>query len=265
MLIDGHCHLDNEKFDEDREEVISRAKKAGIGLIINQGLNPKSNKATLALAKKHKFIKPTLGVHPVYLNELSDAEVDREIENIRKNKEKIAIGEVGLDYMWIKKILPEKIGIEGAEKEKERQIKYFRKFIELAKEQNLPLITHSRWAIKRLCDMLKELKPKKVVLHGFDSSIKEVMEMIKLGYYITISTNILYSEQAEEFAKQIPLKSILTETDAPYLFRKNGKWARNEPANIKLLVKKLAEIKGLKEEVVEKQIENNFKMIFGIK
>ncbi len=266
MLIDCHAHLDDKKFSKDLDKVIEKAKNSGVKIIINNGTNPETNRTTLQLAKKYKIIYPALAIHPTHIHEFSDSEIEKELKFI-KSKKPIAIGETGLDYLWIKKVLPREIGIKKAKKagkEKQRQIAFFKKHILLANELNIPVICHSRWAVKRVCEILTELHPKKAILHGFSGSLTQAQEMISLGYKISISTNILYSEYTQCYAKHLPLEALLTETDCPYLFRKNNKTARNEPANIKLVIKELAKLKKISEKKVEQAIQASFKSYFKL-
>lgn len=259
--FDVHCHIYAKDFDKDRAQVIERAKKVIWGAI-NSGENIKSNRMVLELAKEYpKFLWPALAIHPSWIYKYSDEEIEKEIEFIRGQKI-IAIGEAGLDYFWIKKILPSKIGAKKASEEKQRQINTFKKFIELAKELDLPLVVHSRWATKAVIEVLEALKPEKVILHAFFGSISEAKRALTLGYKFSIGNTIAYAQQKRDLAKHLELKDLLLETDSPVLGPVKGE--RNEPVNIKFTIKEIAKIKNVPEEKVIEITNQNIKNLFGI-
>lgn len=244
MIIDVHAHLDHRQFDKDRAEVI---KRAGDILIVNNGLNPESNRKTLELASKYSNIKAALGLYPIDALKL---DVDSEIEFIRKNKDKIiAVGEVGLDYHW--------------EKEKKKEEKEnFLKFIKLAEETKKPLIVHSREAELDVIEMLESSKIKNIVLHCF-GSLELVKRAIDNGFLLSIPANVTFSSHFQKIVESVELRNILTETDSPYLSPYKGK--RNEPANIVKAIEKISRLKKMSEEDVEEAVWDNFKNIFKIK
>ncbi len=247
MLIDNHSHLDFPQFDSDRKEVIERAKKQGI-LIINSGLGPEGIEKTIKLVDEHGIFA-TLGLSPTGFD--SDI-IEDTIELIKKYRKKIVgIGEVGLDYYWVKE--PGK---------RMTEIQNFRIFIELSKELNLPLLVHSRDAES---DTIRELKSanKPAILHCFSGTIKQAKEAISIGCLISIPTTIIHSKQKQELARKIPLDRIVLETDAPYLSPVPK--TRNEPANVKLSAKKIAEIKGIEYSVVERITTENAGKFFNLK
>ena len=246
--FDVHVHFEAFKPNE-VDKIIADAKKVLTGAI-NPGTHPKANRAVLKLAKKHKgFIWPALSMHPIYLPKLSDEQVKDELEFISKQKI-IAIGEAGLDYFWLKKVLTKDI-----DKEKERQIKFFKEQIKLADKMNIPIIIHSRWAIVRVIKILKDMKPKKVLLHGFSGTFEQAKEMIDQGYMISNGPRI------PSYFKDLPLNKILLETDAPYKKVDN----RNAlPKDVMLAIKELAKLKNISEEDVIKQTNKNVKKFFKI-
>lgn len=247
MLIDVHCHLDYPDFEKDLDEVIKRAKKDDMKVIISNGTNPESNRKVKAISEKYDIVKPAYGFYPTEIEEASDKEIEKEIEWIRKNKP-VAIGEVGLE------------GKNG--KDFERQEKYFRKFVELAKELDIPIIVHSRKKERDALLILNELEAKKVIMHTFMGKKKLAFRAADKGYFFSIPTMIVYSQQLKEMVKGLDMKSILTETDAPFLAPKRGK--RNEPRNVQFSIKEIAEIKGLNEDEVKKIIFMNYQKLFAI-
>lgn len=247
--FDVHVHFEAFKLEE-REQIIADAKKVICGAI-TPGTCPKANRVILKLAKEYKgFIWPALAVHPVYLPKMTDEQVEEELKFISKQNI-VAIGEAGLDYFWLKKVVQ-----KNAEKEKERQIKFFKKQIKLADKMNVPIIVHSRWSTARVCKILKELKPKKAVLHGFSGTLEQAKEMISLGYMISNGPKL------PSFFKELPLKNILLETDSPY--KRVGE-KRALPKDVLLAVKELAKLKNISEENIIAQTIKNVKRYFGIK
>ncbi len=247
LLVDVHTHLDHCKFKNDLDKVIDNAKRNNVKVIINNGIDIKKNRETLELAKKYDIVKSALGLYPIEALKLKDEEVDEELEFISKNKDKIvAIGEGGLDYHWDKK-------------EHDRQKKIFEKIIKLAEKLKKPLIVHSRMAEKDALDLL-ESSNAKVVLHCFNGNFDLVKKADKLGYYFSIPTNVVRSEQFQKIVSMININKILTETDSPYLSPFPGK--RNEPCNIIESVKKIAEIKKMDKEEVANNIFMNYKNLF---
>ncbi len=246
MLIDTHAHLDFPQFDNDRKDVIERAKKEGI-LIINSGLGPDGIENTIKLVDEYRIFA-TLGLSPTEFNE--DI-IENTIDLIKKYRNKIVgIGEVGLDYYRVKE--PEK---------RRKEIENFRIFIELSNELNLPLLVHSRDAES---DVIKELRSadKTAILHCFSGTINQAKEAIYFGCILSVPTSIVYSKQKQELVKGIPLGSIVLETDSPYL--SYAPKTRNEPINVKLIAEKISEIKGIDSSVVEKITTENAMKFFNM-
>ncbi|HLD18398.1 MAG TPA: TatD family hydrolase [Candidatus Nanoarchaeia archaeon] len=243
MLVDVHAHLDDKWFSEDLDEVIERAEKAGIIAIIQNSLNHKTNEVSLSLSKKYKIIRPAFGIYPSEINE----DVEKVCEFIRQHKKEVAsIGEVGLD---------------GTYPDMDGQKKVFSAMIAIAKELDKPISVHSRKAEQETLYELEKQDAHKVHLHCFIGSMALVKQAVKLGYSFSIPLTILKSSHFQEMAKIIPTTQLLTETDSPYLGIERGK--RNEPSNIPLIVKKMAEIKGLELEEMQKILFINYKRLFG--
>lgn len=252
MLIDVHCHLD--KLIEEgisADKAIKNAHKNGVEVMIVNGTNPEQNKIILDLAKKHPEVKPALGIYPLDALKLSDKEIDNEIKFILENKEKVmAIGEVGLDLKE-----------EELHKTLDKQKNNLTKFIELAIKLDKPIIIHSRKAELHTIELLEKLNVKKVIMHCFSGKMSLVERIAKNSWYLSIPANSHYSQQFQDVIKRIPIQNLLCETDTPYLHPLK-EWP-NEPANVIYSYKKIAEIKGIKIKEVEKEIEANFKKLFG--
>jgi len=258
MLVDVHAHLDDKSFSDDLDEVIERARKAGVKVIITNGLNPESNRKCLELAKSFDIVKCCLGLYPQDAEKLDEKQLDEELTLIEKNKNNIiAIGEVGLDYHWTKKEEKEKII---------RQKKAFEKLIELSEKLNIPVIVHSRKAEQDCIEILEnsykdnKKKTKKIIMHCFGGNKKLVEQVINNKWFFSIPPNIVRSRHFQMIVKQCPLNQLLTETDAPYLSPYPEK--RNEPAFITETIKKIAEIKAITPEETEKNIFMNYQRLF---
>lgn len=246
MFIDVHCHLDLLK---DIEKAIENAREAGVGLIVCNGVDYETNRKVIELADKFDDVRAALGVYPIDALKMSAKGIESEIEFIAKNNEKIvAVGEVGLDFK--------------ESSERKMQEENFRKFIELAKELNKPIIVHSRSAEERCVEMLEDLMAKRVVMHCFCGSKKLIKRIVENGWSLSIPTNVNHSFQFQELVREVPIENLFCETDSPFLHPLRKK--DNEPANVVFSYEKIAEIKGLSLDFVERKIEENFKRVFGI-
>ena len=257
-LFDSHSHLNDEKFDEDREEQIKKIRESGVSNFITAGYSVESSKKALEIAKKYDFIYTTAGVSP---NDIPQTEEElwkqlAEIEKIvEKNKEKIcAIGEIGLDYYW-------------NTDNKELQKKAFIEQIKIANKYNLPIVIHTREAVMDTLQILKENKVTKTgVFHCCPQNRELIKEGLKLGFYISFAGPITFknSKNAEEMINLVPNDRILIETDSPYLAPEPVRGTRNTPANVKYIAQKIADVKGLTLEEVEKITFENTKNILCI-
>ncbi|MBI2148178.1 TatD family hydrolase [Candidatus Woesearchaeota archaeon] len=258
MLIDVHSHLTFKAFEKDLDEVIERAKNAGVVAILCSGVDHESNVKVLELSKKQSIIKSSLGIYPldaVGLGHYDDVpretraiDVDAEIEFIRKNKDNIiSIGEIGLDKS------PE-------EPKLKEQEEVFWKAIKLAEEIKKPIVVHTRKAEKECIEILESSKIKNVVLHCFTGNLKLVKKAEDLNFYLSIPTIITRLKHFQEVVEKISLNNILTETDAPYLSHIKGE--RSEPSHIKETIKIIAQIKKITEEEAENIIFSNYQKIF---
>lgn len=257
-LFDSHSHLNDEKFDEDREEQIKKICESGVSNFITAGYSVESSKKALEIAKKYDFIYTTAGVSP---NDIPQTEEElwkqlAEIEKIvEKNKEKIcAIGEIGLDYYW-------------NTDNKELQKKAFIEQIKIANKYNLPIVIHTREAVMDTLQILKENKVTKTgVFHCCPQNRELIKEGLKLGFYISFAGPITFknSKNAEEMINLVPNDRILIETDSPYLAPEPVRGTRNTPANVKYIAQKIADVKDLTLEEVEKITFENTKNILYI-
>jgi TatD DNase family protein len=242
LLVDIHAHLEHPMV-KDVDAVVKRAKDAGVKTIISSGYSPETNRANLKISKKYDMVKVSMGLYPDQFN----IDVDKELEFIKKN-DIAAVGECGLDFQEV----PD---------HKEEQIELFRKQIKLAKELKLPLVVHTRKAEKECIDILVEENASDVILHSFCGSKKLIQRAIDLGYFLTITSNVVRAEQVQIKAEMTPLKQLLTETDTPFLGPLRDEM--NEPANVKLAIIKIAKIKKIEPEECANIIFMNYKKLFG--
>ncbi|MDI3484597.1 MAG: TatD DNase family protein [Methanobacteriaceae archaeon] len=251
-IIDIHCHIDFKEFNKDREEVIKRAK-GGLTAIIDSGVGLGGVRRSIRLSEEHKhFIYPTLGLHPVDAARMGDELIETIIKEIEDNIEKaVGVGETGLDFHHTK-------DLEG----RRRQEKIFKLFIELASEYELPLIIHARDSEKQAFKILKEHPLEDAIFHCYSGSLKTAKNIIEEGYYLSFSTMICFIDHHQRLIKDLPLQSILTETDSPYLSPFKGK--RNEPLFVEEAVKKIAQLKNMSIQEVDRTTEKNAKKIFKI-
>jgi TatD DNase family protein len=245
-MIDVHAHLAFPDFDGDRDEVLTRCRKELSAVIVSSARYDEGLKA-LGIAKANPgFAFVTLGYHPTD----GGTDYDRVLELIRKNENRIVgVGEVGLDYHWEKDL-----------KKRSEQKTVFQEFINLAKELKKPLVIHS-WDAEWDCfDMVKD-SGLDCVFHCFSGSEELVQQVVDAGFYISMSTHVVFSKHHKKLAKVIPLDRMLLETDSPFLDPSHKK---NYPWNIKLSAGKIAEIKGLTKEEVLKAAKENAIRVFGL-
>ena len=254
-LVDTHCHLDFPEFDSDREEVINRAKAAGIEYIINVASSLDGSKRSVELANKYDCVYASVGIHPHDAKELNESSFSA-IKDLAKDKKVVAIGEVGLDYY--RNLSP--AGLQQAA---------FKKFLFLAKETGLPLIIHCRDAREDLLKILKKemAAPIKGVIHCFPADEELLNSVLDLGMYVSFTCNLTFKSAARsrEMVKAlVPMDRILVETDAPYMAPEGMRGKRNEPLYMVKVVEQIAELKGLTPEDVARVTTLNCARLFGV-
>ncbi|MCF7865916.1 TatD family hydrolase [Candidatus Woesearchaeota archaeon] len=252
--VDVHAHYDLGEFDDDLPKVLDSCSKEGVKVIIENGVHPISNRRILEHAKIFPMIKPALGYYPTHVVEYGVEKVDKEIDFMKKNKSKfIAIGEVGMDF---------KFGNDNpcGDKFKKIQKEGFEKFIELSEKTKKPLIIHSRKAELEVIDLLESSKLKNPVMHCFMGKKKLMQRVADNGWNFSISPIVDKLQQLQEMVSYTNINQLLTETDAPYLAPSPGE--RNDSRNIKIAVKKIAEIKGFEEIETADTIFMNYQRLF---
>lgn len=255
-IIDVHAHYEDDRFKEDLEEVLVKLKENNICAVINAGAGIESSRGAIEIAKKHENIFATIGIHPEFVDKGDNLDKLKELYEQNKNTRKIvAIGEIGLDYHYTKDF-------------KEEQKKLFKEQLEFAYEIGLPVQIHSRDASLDTIEVLEETekKPKKIMFHCFDLNEQTAKYIIKNGYKISVGGNITYkrTETAIKVLRDIPIESIMTETDSPYLAPQSKRGSRNDSANIIEVIHKLSEIKEMEPEILADIVYNNAKEFYGI-
>mgnify|MGYP000010881680 FL=1 len=257
-FFDSHAHLDDEKFNDDREEIIEKIHNDEIENFVSAGYSLEGSKKAVELSKKYEFIYATCGISP---NDISQTEDElwkdlAEISNlVKKNNKVVAIGEIGLDYYWNKE-------------NKELQKIAFIEQIKMANELQLPIVIHTREAVMDTLEILKDNKvQKKGIFHCCPLNRELVKEGLELGFYISFAGPITFknSKNANEIIEMVPMDKVLIETDSPYLSPEPLRGRRNDPRNVKYMAKKIAEVKKITLEEVASVTYKNAKDVFNIK
>lgn len=253
-IFESHAHYDDEKFDNNRDELIKNIYKNGITKIISAGYSLEGSKRSIELSKKYPYIYSTVGISPNDINENYEKEL-KEIEKLLENKNEkiIAVGEIGLDYHY--------------DTDKEIQKKVFISQINLANKYNLPIVIHTREAVMDTIQILKEnIVSKKGVFHCCPFNRELVKEALKLGFYISFSgtTTFKNAKNAEEIVTMVPSDRFLVETDSPYLAPEPVRGTINDSRNLKYIIEKIATFTKKSPETVAKEAFENTCRLYNI-
>lgn len=254
MLFDSHAHIDAERFDDDREAVIERAKAAGVAYIMNPGVDFETSLKAIKLAEIHDFIYAAVGVHPHEAQSLDDMMLAL-LKKMAGHKKVKAIGEIGLDFHY-----------DHSPRDVQRY--WFRAQLQMAKTLKLPVIIHDRDANQEVFDILREeeMFETGVLLHCYSGSAELARQYVKLGAYISIAGPVTFKNARKllEVVEMVPLDRLLIETDSPYLTPHPYRGKRNESAHVEHVAAKIAEIKNISYETVSEQTCINAKRYFNI-
>jgi TatD DNase family protein len=253
MLVDTHCHVHDARFDEDREQVLERARAAGVSAMIGIGCDLETTTRAQVLSSIHPDLYFSAGFHP-HEAKLAGADFIAELSNFAKDPKCVAIGECGLDYYYDHS--PHEI-----------QHEVFAAQARLAAQLKKPLVIHVRDAFDDCLDILKpvhNLGP--VVIHCFTGSLEIAKRIVDLGYYISISGIVTFKNPGEldQVVKYAPLERLLVETDSPYLAPLPHRGKRNEPAYVVKVVEKIAELRSIPFEDAAKALTHNARHVFKI-
>lgn len=253
MIFDTHAHYDDSQFDPDREELLSQMKSGGIGTIVNVSASVESWQKVVKLTEEYPFIYGAVGVHPDEVGALNE-ENFREMEALLDQEKIVAVGEIGLDYYW-------------DNESHDLQKKWFIRQLDLAAEKNMPVIIHSREAAADTMEIMKQYaRGMKAVIHCYSYSAEMARQYVKMGYYIGVGGVVTFknSRKLKEVVEEIPLESIVLETDCPYLAPVPYRGKRNSSLYLTHVVDTIAQIKGITTEEVVQQTEKNGKMLYGL-
>ena len=256
MIFETHAHYDDEKFDGDRVELLSHLlKENNIGNIVNVGASFRGCKDSLKLAESYENVYAAIGIHPEEIDEASD-EVLEWIRENASNPKVVAIGEIGLDYYWVK-------DPEGRAKQRI----WFDKQMDLAKEVNLPVVIHSREAAEDTFNTIKSYNTQDVkgIVHCYSYSKELALEYVKMGWYIGVGGVVTFKngKKLVETVEAIPLENIVLETDCPYMAPEPHRGSRNSSIYLKYVAEKIAQLKGVSVEEVERITYENALRIYS--
>ena len=254
--LDSHCHLNDEKLLGDFDNVLARAKEAGVKTLLVIGWDVESSRKAVELAQNNEGVYAAVGIHPENLEGAAEESLI-EIERLAANEKVIAIGEIGLDYHWF-----------SDPKDHENQKKWFIAQIELANKLGLPCSIHARDAQQDTYDLLKAHPVQAgAVLHCYSGSPEMLRDFVKLGYYFGFDGPVTFKNSItpKQCALICPLNRLLVETDSPYMAPAPFRGKTNEPKYIPLIVSQIAEIRGIEAEDLKGAIEENFKILFHVK
>jgi len=252
-MIDSHCHLNFIEGCGSDEELVNEAVKAGVHTIVNIGADARSSRISVDLASRFKSVWSTVGVHPHDAKDVDGAAVE-EITRLAKAEKVVAIGEIGLDFY--RDLSPREV-----------QKEVFHRFLQLAVETKLPVVIHTREAFEETIDIVTEYAPnlKGGVFHCFPGSTDDAYRVFGLGFLVSVGGVITYPKsRMADLVREVPLEKIIFETDAPYLTPVPFRGKTNRPALVAYVYRKVAELKGLSFDEVEKTVDRTCQKLFGL-
>lgn len=254
-MIDSHAHLDDEAFDDDRDQVINALYENGIDFIVNIACDLKSSKTSQELAKTYENIYVTVGVHPHDAITYTD-EVEETLKILAQEKKVVAVGEIGLDYYY-----------DNSPRHIQKEV--FKRQLKLANELRKNVVVHSRDASQDTFDILKEahdIYEFKAVIHCYSQSLEMLKEYLRLGDYISLGGAVTFknSKIRKEVAKIVPLDRLLLETDCPYMTPVPYRGKRNEPKYVNIVAEYIADLRGISKSDLVKVTDENTKRFYNI-
>lgn len=253
LIFDTHAHLNDEAFDQDREELIRNLQNDGIELVMIPGADPKSSKEAVELAEKYENLYAAVGTHPHDAETFTDEDFEM-YRDLCKKEKVLAVGEIGLDYYY-----------DNSPRDIQKEV--FIKQLELAEEEKLPVIIHSRDAIEDTYDILKAFEGRvKGIIHCYSSSYEMAEKFIALGYYISLGGPVTFknAKTPKIVAEKVDINWLLIETDSPYLAPHPMRGKRNEPKYTRYVAEQIAILKGMEMNDLIKITKENAKRCFGL-
>lgn len=253
MIFDTHAHYDDPAFDPDRDKVLSSLPAAGIAFVVDPGCSLESSHRAVELAERYGFLYAAIGIHPEECAGCTDADFAA-VRALCTHPKTVAVGEIGLDYHWA----------ENPPKAFQQEV--FRRQLQMAREMEMPVIVHDRDAHGDSLAIVKEFPDVRGVFHCYSGSPEMAAELLKLGWYLGFDGPITYqnAKRAKLVAESTPLERMLLETDSPYLSPVPNRGRRNDSTNLRYVVEKLAEWKGIPAEELEAATLQNAKKFFEI-
>lgn len=253
MLFDTHAHYDDEAFDPDRREVLAGLPQRGVGLVVDPGCTLTSSEKAVALAAEFPHVYAAVGLHPENCHDFQPEQIER-LRQLAQREKVVAIGEVGLDYYWE----------ENPPRALQQEV--LRRQLALAQELRLPVIIHDRDAHADTLAIVREFPQVTGVFHCFAGSVEMAQALIKMGWMLSFNGAATFknAKKAPEVIAAVPLEKLMIETDAPYLTPVPHRGERNDSSYVRFVAEKIAEIKGISAEEVEKATWENGKAFFGI-
>ena len=255
MIFDTHCHLNSEELLERLEEVLENAKKVGVDKFLVVGWDKKSSFKAVELAHQYEGIYAAIGFHPTDIDGVSEEDYQETMALVNDPKV-VAIGEIGLDYHWVKDPV-----------QRQKQKEWFIKQIDFANEHKKPISIHNREAFEDCLNILKEHKPLySGVMHCYSGSVELLKDVLGLGLYIGLDGPLTFTnaKTPKEVCEEVPLDRLLVETDSPYLSPHPLRGTVNEPKNIALVVDEITRIKGLSKKHILDVIYQNSCNLFKV-
>ena len=252
MYFDSHAHMDDRRFDGDRDDVLNDLNNHGVGLLMNVGCDAASSLRSIALAKQYPFVYAAVGSHPDDAEAVNDGTLALYRQLCKEPKVR-AIGEIGLDYHY-------------EDPPRTVQLPAFRRQLALARELSMPVIVHEREAHADAMELIREFSDVRGVFHCYSGALEQAKELVRRGWYIGFTGVLTFknARKAVEVAEWLPLDRILIETDCPYMAPEPYRGRRCDPRLVPLTAARLAEIKGLPVETVAAATTENAKRLFGI-
>ena len=253
MIFETHAHYDDPAFDRDRDRLLALLKDEGIAPIVNIGASIESTKSTVELAHRYDHVYAAIGVHPSDCGDLTEKDIEW-LKDLSSDEKVVAIGEIGLDYHY-------------DEPDREIQKKWFIRQLELAGDTSLPIVVHSRDAAQDTYEIIKDFRGLRGVIHCFSYSAELAREYVKMGYYIGVGGVVTFKNgrKLHEVVREIPLESIVVETDAPYLSPEPYRGRRNSSAFIPYIIERIADLKNVSYETVESAVYENAADLYKVR
>lgn len=252
-LFDSHVHLDDSRFDEDREELISSLSENGIDYVVNIGADLPTSRNSIKLSEKYSFVYATVGVHPHEVKSMTEDDIIL-LRELSRHDKVVAIGEIGLDYYY-------------DNSPRELQKKWFIRQIELANECSLPIVIHSRDAVQDTYEILKQHnQSSRVLIHCFSQSLEMAKKYVNMGAFIALGGAITFKNAKNllDVVKFVPMEQLLLETDCPYLTPEPFRGKRNDPSKVRFVAQKIAELKNIDFMEVMDATNHNARIFYGI-